>query len=194
MKYIKRLYEMDDFKNKDKTSILRVAFYDFDGTIIDSPMPDLGKLLWAKENGISYHHKGWWSKPESLDMSIFDIKGVRAVEQRLQKDINNKNCWTVLLTNRLSKLESEVLKVLNHLNINLDELQMMDKINLSKSMRVKYTLQGLPQANQIDIYDDDDKNISDFLQLKNELTQEGKSVTIYKVVAKDEKYPIRIVE
>ena len=194
MKYIKRLYEMDDFKNKDKTSILRVAFYDFDGTIIDSPKPDLGKLLWAKHKGMAYPYKGWWSKPHSLDMDIFDIKGVRAVEQRLQKDINNKNCWTVLLTNRLSQLEPFVLKVLNNLNINLDELQMMDKINLSKSMRVKYTLQGLPQANQIDIYDDDDKNISDFLQLKNELTQEGKSVTIYKVVAKDEKYPIRIVE
>lgn len=194
MKYIKRLYEMDDFKNKDKTSILRVAFYDFDGTIIDSPMPELGKLLWAKHKGMAYPYKDWWSKPHSLDMDIFDIKGVRAVEQRLQKDINNKNCWTVLLTNRLSQLEPFVLKVLNNLNFNLDELQMMDKINLSKSMRVKYTLQGLPQANQIDIYDDDDKNISDFLQLKNELTQEGKSVTIYKVVAKDEKYPIRIVE
>lgn len=194
MKYIKRLYEMEEFKNKDKSSILRVAFYDFDGTIIDSPMPELGKLLWAKKNGISYPHKGWWSKPESLDMSIFDIKGIKAIEQRLHKDINNKNCWTVLLTNRLSKLESEVLKVLNHLNITIDELQMMNRINFSKSMRVKYTLQGLPQATQIDIYDDDDKNISDFIQLKSELTQEGKSVTIYKVVAKDDKYPIRIVE
>ena len=47
MKYIKRLYEMEELMNKDKTTIFRIAFYDFDGTIIDSPMPDLGKLLWA---------------------------------------------------------------------------------------------------------------------------------------------------
>lgn len=185
---------MDELKNKDKTSILKVSFYDFDKTIIDSPMPELGKLLWAKNKGKVYPHTGWWSKPESLDLTIFDIKPIKEIETRLQRDIKDKNCWVVLLTNRLSKLEPEVLKVLNYLNITVDELQMMDKIHFSKNVRILNTLQDLPQATQIDIFDDDDKNIRDFLTLRDELNQEGKSVTIYKVVAEDVKNPIKRVE
>ena len=194
MKYIKRLYEMEELMNKDKTTIFRIAFYDFDGTIIDSPMPDLGKLLWAKKYGNVYPHRGWWSKSESLDMELFDIKPIKEVERRLQKDIKDKNCWVVLLTNRISKLKPEVSKVLNHLNISVDEFQMMDRINFSKSIRIKNVLQDFPQASQIDILDDDDKNIHDFLKLKNELQQEGKTVTIYKVIGEDKENPITIVK
>lgn len=194
MKYIKRLYEMEELMNKDKTTIFRIAFYDFDGTIIDSPMPDLGKLLWAKKYGKVYPHRGWWSKSESLDMELFDIKPIKEVERRLQKDIKDKNCWVVLLTNRISKLKPEVSKVLNHLNISVDEFQMMDRINFSKSIRIKNVLQDFPQASQIDILDDDDKNIHDFLKLKNELQQEGKTVIIYKVIGEDKENPITIVK
>lgn len=194
MKYIKRLYEMEELMNKDKTTIFRIAFYDFDGTIIDSPMPDLGKLLWAKKYGNVYPHRGWWSKSESLDMELFDIKPIKEVERRLQKDIKDKNCWVVLLTNRISKLKPEVSKVLNHLNISVDEFQMMDRINFSKSIRIKNVLQDFPQASQIDILDDDDKNIHDFLKLKNELQQEGKTVIIYKVIGEDKENPITIVK
>lgn len=194
MKYIKRLYEMEELINKDKTTIFRIAFYDFDGTIIDSPMPDLGKLLWAKKYGKVYPHMGWWSKPESLDMELFDIKPIKEVERRLQKDIKDKNCWVVLLTNRISKLKAQVSEVLNHLNISVDEFQMMDRINYSKNIRIKNVLQDFPQAGQIDILDDDDKNINAFLDLKIELQQEGKTVTIYKVIGEDKDNPIKLVE
>lgn len=194
MKYIKRLYEMEELTNKDKTTIFRIAFYDFDGTIIDSPMPELGKLLWAKKYGKVYPHMGWWSKPESLDMEVFDIKPIIEVERRLQKDIKDKNCWVVLLTNRISKLKPQVTEVLNHLNISVDEFQMMDRINYSKNIRIKNVLQDFPQAAQIDILDDDDKNINAFLDLKIELQQEGKTVTIYKVIGEDKNNPIKLVE
>ena len=48
-------------------------------------------------------------------------------------------------------------KVLNHLNISVDEFQMMDRINFSKSIRIKNVLQDFPQASQIDILDDEFK-------------------------------------
>lgn len=194
MKYIKRLYEMEELMNKNKTTIFRIAFYDFDGTIIDSPMPDLGKLLWAKKYGEVYPHKGWWSKAESLDMEVFDIKPIKEVERRLQKDIKDKNCWVVLLTNRISKLKPEVSKVLDYLNISVDEFQMMDRINYSKNIRIKNVLQEFPQATQIEILDDDDRNIKAFIELKNELQQEGKSVTIYQVTAQDKENPIKEIK
>lgn len=194
MKYIKSIYEMEEILNKDKSSIYRIAFYDFDGTIIDSPMPELGKLLWAKAKGVVYPHNGWWSRPESLDLEIFDIKKIKETDLRLQRDINDKNCWVVLLTNRISKLYPDVLKVLRHVNVNVDEFQMMDKINYTKSIRVKNVIQDFPQVSQIDIYDDDNKNLSDFLELKSELEQDGLTVRLYKVNIKDSKKVIRIID
>lgn len=194
MKYIKRIDEMEDILNKDKSTISRIAFYDFDGTIIDSPMPDIGKLLWAKKKGIIYPHMGWWSKPESLDLEVFDIKTIKEVESRFQRDVLDKNCWVVLLTNRIEKLKPEVSKVLNFHNLKVDEFQMMNKLNFTKSVRIKNVIQDFPQLTQIDILDDDERNIKDFVELQNELQQEGLAVTIYKVTAQNKKDPIKVVE
>jgi len=194
MKYIKRIDEMEDILNKDKSTISRIAFYDFDGTIIDSPMPDIGKLLWAKKKGIIYPHMGWWSKPESLDLEVFDIKTIKEVESRFQRDVLDKNCWVVLLTNRIEKLKPEVSKVLNFHNLKVDEFQMMTKLNFTKSVRIKNVIQDFPQLTQIDILDDDQRNINDFIELRDELRQEGLAVTIYKVTAQDKKDPIKVVE
>jgi hypothetical protein len=194
MKYIKRLNEFEEILNKDKSNVYKLAFYDFDGTIIDSPMPELGKLLWAKAKGIVYPHKGWWSKPESLDLDIFNIEKIKETDQRIKRDLDNKYCWVVLLTNRISKLKPEVSRVLRHVDVEVDEFQMMDKINYSKSIRIKNVIQDFPQVTQIDIYDDDDKNLSDFLELKSELLQQGISVTIYKVNSNDTKKVIRIID
>lgn len=194
MKYIKRLYEMEEILNKDKTMISRIAFYDFDGTIIDSPMPEIGKLLWAKKKGMKYPHVGWWSKPESLDMNVFDIKTIKDVEIRLQRDIEDKNCWVVLLTNRLLKLKPEVSDVLNFLNIKVDEFQMKDQLHYTKNIRIKNVIQDFPQLTQIDILDDDLKNIDDFIELRDELQQDGIAVSIYKVTAQDKESPIRRIE
>jgi hypothetical protein len=194
MKYIKRIDEMEEVLNKDKSTISRIAFYDFDGTIIDSPMPDIGKLLWAKKKGKLYPYMGWWSKPESLDLEVFDIKTIKEVESRFQRDVLDKNCWVVLLTNRIDKLIPEVSKVLNLHSLKVDEFQMMSRLNFPKSVRIKNVIQDFPQLNQIDILDDDERNIRDFVELRNELQQEGLAVTIYKVTAQNKKDPIKVVE
>lgn len=185
---------MEEILNKDKSTISRIAFYDFDGTIIDSPMPEIGKLLWAKKKGKLYPHMGWWSKPESLDLEVFNIETIKEVKDRFQRDVLDKNCWVVLLTNRIEKLKPEVSKVLNFHNLKVDEFQMMNKLNFTKSVRIKNVIQDFPQLTQIDILDDDQRNINDFIELRDELRQEGLAVTIYKVTAQDKKDPIKIIE
>jgi hypothetical protein len=49
-------------------------FWDFDGSLIDSPLPDYGKEQYERIKGIKYPHIGWWGRVESLDLNIFDIQ------------------------------------------------------------------------------------------------------------------------
>ena len=37
-----------------------------DGVLIDSPVPETGKLLYEEIKGEVYPHIGWWGRAESL--------------------------------------------------------------------------------------------------------------------------------
>ena len=193
MKHIK-LFEFENNSQKNNIKIHRVSFYDFDGTIIDSPTPELGKLLWEKKKGILYPYKGWWSKKESLDFDVFELKPIKEVVQRLKKDIEDEHCWVVLLTNRMSKLEKEVMDVIETLNLTFDEIQMKDSMNLSKPIRIKNVIQNFPQAHFIDIYDDDIVNLEDFVELREELFQDGYAVQVFQILPSNIKPRINLLK
>jgi hypothetical protein len=53
--------------------IKKIAVFDFDGTLIMTPTPDDGKLLYKMKTGNDWPHKGWWGQKDSLDTTIFDI-------------------------------------------------------------------------------------------------------------------------
>ncbi len=88
-------------------------FFDFDGSLIDSPLPEFGMEKWKEAKGSEYPHKGWWGRPESLDLSVFDIKANPVVKQALihaaEKD---QKCF--ILTSRISRLKNEVKAVLEY--------------------------------------------------------------------------------
>lgn len=166
---------------KDKSQIMRVAFYDFDKTLVDTVTSEEGRRTWEKTKKQRYPHVGWWSKRESLDKEVFDFKQIEEITERLKRDFKDKTCWTVLLTNRIEGLKYEVMDILGGLGLQLDELRMMERSGLNKNSRIISVLESLPQANMIDIYDDDMGNIEMFLSLKKKLIQNGKSVSIYHV-------------
>jgi hypothetical protein len=166
---------------KEKTQIFRVAFYDFDNTLVEVLDSELAKKIWERKTGRSYPHIGWWSKKESLDTEIFKFKPIKEVVEKLKRDFDDDSCWTVLLTNRLDKLQPEVTSILNSFGVSLDELKMAKSSSSSKVLRIKEVLNELPQSHLIEIYDDDDGNIKLFEQLKVELEKEGKNVTIYHI-------------
>jgi hypothetical protein len=191
MKYIQSINEFENNSQKNNIKIHRIAFYDFDGTIIDSPTPKMGKLIWEKKKKRLYPHKGWWSKKESLDFDVFELKPISEIIERLNKDIKDEHCWVVLLTNRMVKLEDEVSDVLDTLNIRFDEFQMYTDRNEPKSIRIKNVLQNYPQAHFIDIYDDDLDNLTAFVELRDELQQDGYAVQVFQVLPENYK-PSRI--
>ena len=101
--------------------ITRLAIFDFDATLIDTPLPEQGMQIYKKVTGKDWPYKGWWGRRESLDMDIFDMPANRAVVSDYVKERQNKNTLTVLLTGRIPPLEKEVKKILDSNSLKFDE-------------------------------------------------------------------------
>lgn len=100
----------------------RLAVYDFDGTLMDSPEPDIGKPMWEKFYGKPYPHKGWWGRKESLDTEAFDIKPFPNILAKLRDDMADPDTDTIILTSRMEKLRPELENILSLNGITVDEL------------------------------------------------------------------------
>jgi len=100
----------------------RLAIYDFDGTLIDSPEPEVGKKQWEEKMGVPYPHKGWWGRKESLDTEVFDIKPFPSILAKLQDDMADPDTTTIILTSRMEKLRPQLENILRLNGITVDEL------------------------------------------------------------------------
>ena len=40
----------------------KVAFFDFDGTLMNSPTPENGKIIYKEKTGVNYPYEGWWGR------------------------------------------------------------------------------------------------------------------------------------
>ena len=136
----------------------KVVFYDFDATIMDSPMPDPGKDIWAAKKGIPYPHKGWWGRDESLDLSVFDIKPHEEIYKKYKVDVANPETRVVLLTNRIFK-NSDAIKLVLAKNEIFFDAYSFKKDHKGKGDRIWDFLKGQFQSYQsFEFYDDDDKH------------------------------------
>jgi len=100
----------------------RLAIYDFDGTLIDSPEPLEGKPQWEEKKGTPYPYEGWWGRKESLDTDVFDIKPFPTILAKLQDDMADPDTSTIILTSRMEKLRPQLENILQLNGITVDEL------------------------------------------------------------------------
>jgi cellobiose-specific phosphotransferase system component IIB len=155
---------------KDNTKIKVLMFMDIDGTLMDSPMPDVGKVMWREKTGIDYPHIGWWGRPESLDTKVFDIRPFPALESIINKNINNPEIYVVLLTSRLEKLRTQVQNVLDVNNIHVDKLDMKTNEN-TKGQKVLNYLNEFPNLEYISVFDDSDSDIQSYKSIDAEIPE-----------------------
>ena len=104
----------------NKEEIKHIRVFDFDGTLVDSPTPEEGMQLYKQKTGKDWPHKGWWSKPESLDMEVFDISLNNDVIASYNKASAEPDTLLVLLTGRLPKLAPQVENILDHYGLEFD--------------------------------------------------------------------------
>lgn len=129
----------------------KIEFYDFDGCIIASPEDTEGRILWKEKTGVDYPHIGWWGKPESLSLEIFDIQPVQCVLEKL--DNKTDNVITVLLTARMGKLRNQVEAILAKHNIVLDHVTFKESYH-NKGQRIDHFLNEYKDIKEVDFYDD----------------------------------------
>ncbi len=165
-------------EQESSNDIETLNFFDFDGTLMNSPEPEEGKELYAKIMGTVYPYIGWWSKKESLEP--FDIKPIQSTVTELENRKNEPNSLTILLTNRIKELEPTVKAILEKNNLYFDDYNFKSQNN-EKSDRIKEYIEKYPTVKNINVYDDRDKEIAMFQELKKELESQGIYVNIFHV-------------
>jgi len=133
--------------------IKKLAFYDFDSTLVDSPMPEGGKEQWAQHYGIPYPHKGWWGRAESLDLNVFNIDIYENIVSLARKDSQDPSTRAYVLTSRMEKLRPQLEAVLNSIGLRFDEV-ILKKDERSKGQVVLDEITKYPDVVRIDVYDD----------------------------------------
>jgi len=154
--------------------IKRLAFYDMDGTLMDTPHPEDGKVQWEKVNGEKYPYEGWWGKAESLDLDVFDIKPFPSVLSQLKDDTARPDTYTVLLTSRVQKLLPQIQKILQKHGIKFNDLSLKNG-SADKGDRIKNYINKFPDVKEISVFDDRKKELDILRSLKSEI---GDDVTV----------------
>jgi hypothetical protein len=105
----------------DKLSVTKIKVFDFDGTLVDTPLPDAGKEIHQQKTGKPWPHTGWWSKPESLDLDVFEMPVVQSVVKSYTEEKGKPDTLMVMMTGRLPKLSTEVETILRHKGLTFDK-------------------------------------------------------------------------
>jgi len=145
-------------------NITKIAIFDFDGTLMKTPHPDTGKIEWEEKTGKEYPHRGWWSKRESLDTTVFDINPIKDTVLEYLAEYEDPNTLVIMLTGRLPNQADQVEDILNSQGIVFDEYHYKDNGDTltSKFNTIRSLLNRYPNVNFIEIYEDREPHVIEF--------------------------------
>lgn len=175
----------------DKRVITKLAVFDFDGTLVDTPLPVMvqkGKHNvatspeWEEKTGKPWPHVGWWGRKESLDMDVFDMPTISSVISDYKREVSDPNTLTIMLTGRLKKLGSEVKAVLDAKGLSFDMYLYNNGGETSKNKikQMNKILDEYPSITTVEMWDDRTGHISTFQSWGDSL--EGKKFKINHVI------------
>jgi len=166
---------------------MKVRFWDFDGTLFDTPLPEVGRDIWLEKTGNKYPHTGWWGRVESMDLTVFDIKPIQTTLKMLNDDLDDKTIDYVL-TSRLSKFTDIIKELLDRNNIKVRGV--MTKNKYDKGERIFQTVNeliGIYDITDVYFYDDRDKEILSANQWKSDIETLGVKFHITKIISDNHK-------
>jgi hypothetical protein len=157
-------------------NITKISVFDFDGTLVDTPLPEFGKKEYKEKTGEDWPFPGWWGKALSLDMSIFDMPLIKSVISDYQKEKTNPNTCVVMLTGRMVKLGDSVKKILDANNLKFDEYHFNKggSTDVAKIKTMESLLEKYPNVKELEMWDDRESHFDIFRNWGNELVKTGR--------------------
>jgi len=139
-------------------NITKISVFDFDGTLIDTPLPKYGIPKWEYFYNKSYPHinKSWWGEKESLDRDVFkdDIKPINNTVFDYRVNRMDENNRVILLTHRLPKLSKYVEDILISNDIIMDDYLYRESFFKTKADILEKYISTLPNLKTIEIWED----------------------------------------
>lgn len=138
--------------------IKNLFIFDCDGTLLNTPSPEEGKLAWSNFYNIKYPHKGWWGRSESLDPKVFKIEPISTIIDSYNYAKNIPKSKTIMLTSREPKLKDLLIEHLHSNNLFFDDY-LFKSGNKDKPQRIDQILDNIKTIDYVEVWDDRDKEI-----------------------------------
>ena len=134
----------------------KLSVFDFDGTLVNSPLPEEGKKEYKEKTGEDWPHVGWWGQPLSLDSEIFDMNIIPSVIRAYLKEINDSNTMVVMVTGRVNKLSGLVKKILDDNGLKFHEYHFNNggSTESAKKKTFDKILSENPSITEMELWDD----------------------------------------
>jgi len=162
----------------ENSKITKIEIFDFDGTLVDTQLPESGKEIWKQKTGNDWPHVGWWGRVESLNMNIFEQKPVMNIVAKLNEGNSNDSILKVLLTGRRNKddIMAAVMEILNANKLKLD-LHLFNyggDTCANKIEQMGKLLEDFPNVKVITFFDDRTAHIPKFKEFGDEMVKIGR--------------------
>ena len=139
-----------------REEIKRLVIMDFDGTLMATMTPDIGKPIWEEAKGIEWPHIGWWSKEESLDTLVFGSEPIDKVVDAYRSEVGKEGTHMVMMTGRQPKLGDKVKAMLHEHDLIFDEYIFNGGGSTIsyKLKRLDQFIQEFPKLETLEIWED----------------------------------------
>jgi hypothetical protein len=164
--------------------IKKLISFDFDDTLVHTTLPSEGKQIWKEKTGEEWPHRGWWSRPESLDMEVFDIPLNKKIYRRYKQAISDPDNYVILATGRVAPLRDEVYNILGHYGLSFDETHLnpgIDTFEFKSNLFAKLINELEPE--EFIMYDDRQEHLVRFVEWAKQMPCE---VTIIDAISGEE--------
>jgi hypothetical protein len=154
----------------------KLSVFDFDGTLVDTPLPEEGKKTYKEKTGKDWPHAGWWGQPMSLDMQVFEMPTITNVINDYKKEIQNSDTMIVMVTGRMVKLTDLVKEILNRHGLKFHEYHFNrgGSTESAKKKTFDQILSQHPSIKEVSIYDDREEHIPIFQAWGDEHVASGR--------------------
>lgn len=162
---IQEIMFQQPFRAAGTPKVLNV--FDFDGTLMDSPLPAEGKEKYKIMTGEEWPHKGWWGQLDSL--RPFDVKPIDKVMELYKQYSSLPDSVSILMTNRIAKFEPVVKDKIK--GIYTFDYYDFKNDNREKPDRIRDIIKNNPSIEVVNIFDDMDEQIERFIKFKKDNPQ-----------------------